>query len=241
VNRSIRIVFCVPGREFSGRFLDCWTALLAGCTKLGIEYAVSREYDPVVYFARNKVAGGDVRRGKNQVPWGGAVLYDFMMWIDSDVIFTIQDVVELLKCNADIVCGLYLMQNRTQFAAVEHMDEKVFQRTGRFDFLTPETVAQKDGLFEVGYAGFGFTMVKRGVFESLEYPWFRPIFLQIGGCFDFTGEDVGFCMQARAAGLKILVNPKVIVGHEKALVLYPNDRDPRLALLALTPSTKAVA
>jgi hypothetical protein len=214
------MVFCVPGREFSGRFLDCWTALISGCGKLGIEFSVSREYDPVVYFARNKVAGGDVRRGKKQVPWDGKVPYDFMLWIDSDVVFRVEDVVELLKCNADIVSGLYLMQGGRSFAAVEHLDEEVFQRGGRFDFLTPEQVANRD-VFEVGYAGFGFTMIKHGVFERLEYPWFRPIFMQMGDCFDFTGEDVGFCMQAKKAGIKVLVNPKVIVGHEKFVVLRP--------------------
>jgi hypothetical protein len=214
------MVFCVPGREFSGRFLDCWTALISACGKLGIEYSVSREYDPVVYFARNKVVGGDVRRGKKQVPWDGKVPYDYMLWIDSDVVFKVEDVLELLKCNVDIVSGLYLMQSGKAFAAVEHLDEEVFKKGGRFDFLTPAQVAGR-GVFEVGYAGFGFTMVKRGVFERLEYPWFRPIFWEMGDCFDFTGEDVGFCLQAQKAGIKVCVNSKVIVGHEKFVVLRP--------------------
>jgi hypothetical protein len=220
----LRIVFCVPGREFSGRFMDCWTALLSGCQKLGIEYAVSREYDPVVYYARNKVAGGNVRAGKKQKPWGGNLNYDFMLWIDSDVIFKVSDMLQLIQCDVDIVSGLYLMANRTHFAAVEHMDEEKFKQTGSFEFLKPETVAKKTAPFEVDYAGFGFTLVKQGVFEKLEYPWFRPIFMQIGECFEFTSEDVGFCMQARDAGIKFLAHPKVIVGHEKSVILHPEMR-----------------
>ncbi len=131
------------------------------------------------------------------------------------MIFKVSDVLQLIKCDAGIVSGLYLMANRTHHAAVEKLGEEKFKATGSFDFITPETVAKKTGPFEVGYAGFGFTLVKQGVFEKLEYPWFRPTFMQIGECFEFTSEDVGFCMQARDVGIKFLVHPKVIVGQRK--------------------------
>ncbi len=219
--RNLRIAFCLPGREFSGRFLDCWTALLSNCHKVGIDYVVSREYDPVVYYARNKVAGGNSRSGKLQKPWGGTVDYDFMLWIDSDVIFTIQDLVALLQCEVDMVSGLYLMANRTHYAVVEDLDEEAFKRDGHFVFMTPAEVAKKSAPFEVGYAGFGFTLVRNGVFERLEYPWFRPIFMQIGDTLEFTSEDVGFALQAKAAGIKMMAHPQVIVGHEKQVVLRP--------------------
>lgn len=89
--RPFTLVVCIPGREFSGRFFDAWNAFAERCRDLGIRLVVSRAYDAVVYYARNKVAGGDVRRGPRQAPFGGEVDYDYMLWIDSDVVFRFED------------------------------------------------------------------------------------------------------------------------------------------------------
>lgn len=219
--RPFTLVVCIPGREFSGRFFDAWNAFTDRCRELGIRLVVSRAYDAVVYYARNKVAGGDVRRGPRQAPFGGEVDYDYMLWIDSDVVFRFEDFQRLLAHGVDVAAGLYLMADNTHFAAVEHMDEERFQREGRFEFLSPAKLAARQGLVPVDYCGFGFVLVRRGVFERLEYPWFRPIYMEMGACREFTSEDVGFCMLAKQAGVSILVDPKVVVGHEKAVVLAP--------------------
>ena len=59
------------------------------------------------------------------------------------------------------------------------------------------------------------------MFEKIDYPWFRPEFLDIEGVREFTSEDVGFCLAARRAGFTVHINPRVIVGHEKMVVLRP--------------------
>ena len=183
---------------------------------------MSRRYDAVVYYARNKVAGGSVRNGPQQAPWAGEVDYDYMLWIDSDVVFRFEDFQALLRHKVDIAAGLYLMSDNARFAAVEHMDEDVFERAGEFEFLTPAALADREGLVKVDYSGFGFVLVRRGVFERLTYPWFRPVYFEApGGASDFTSEDVGFCLQARKAGIDVFIDPKVVVGHEKAVVLAP--------------------
>lgn len=65
----------------------------------------------------------------------------------------------------------------------------------------------------------GFILVKKGVFESMEYPWFKPIEKKIGNMVDFTMEDVAFCLTAREKGFEIYVDPTVRVGHEKKVIL----------------------
>jgi GT2 family glycosyltransferase len=66
----------------------------------------------------------------------------------------------------------------------------------------------------------GFMAVKYGVFEKLDYPWFEAQSFDLGeGIYDFCSEDVGFCLKAIEAGYKVRVNPKIIVGHEKKLVI----------------------
>ena len=219
--KPLTIVACIPGREFSGRFFDAWNEFVAKCHAIGVNLVISRRYDAVVYYARNKVAGGDVRRGPKQAPWGGELDYDFMLWIDSDVIFRFEDFQALLKHNVDMVAGLYLMADNARFAAVEKMNEDTFKQNGEFEFLTPAKTAKHHGLIPVDYCGFGFVLVKKGVFEKVEYPWFRPIYIEMGECSDFTAEDVGFCMLAKQAGVSMLVDPTVVVGHEKHVVLQP--------------------
>jgi FkbM family methyltransferase len=223
----LTVVACIPGREFSGRFFDSWNAFAERCHLEGINLVVSRQYDAVVYYARNRVLGGDVRRGPKQAPWGGELAYDYMLWIDSDIVFRFEDFQALLAHKVDLAAGLYLMADGARFSAVERMDEELFRKEGQFEFLTPEKLEGKTGLIPVDYCGFGFVLARRGVFERVEYPWFRPIFVDLpGGMREFTSEDVGFCLEAKRAGLQMNIDPNVVVGHEKAVVLTPKRRAP---------------
>lgn len=163
--------------------------------------------------------GADVRRGPAQKPFDGRLDYDYLMWIDSDVVFKPAQFERLLSHRADIVAGQYLMENGTHFATVRTWDEDHFARHGAFEFATPESLNAACGLTEVAYTGMGFMLVKRGVFEQLDYPWFRPIEKRIGQAVDFTMEDVAFCLRATHAGILVLVDPAVLVGHEKKTVL----------------------
>jgi GT2 family glycosyltransferase len=53
----------------------------------------------------------------------------------------------------------------------------------------------------------------------MSYPWFEPRKHEIGGITDYSMEDVSFCLRAKEKGFKVCVDPKVIVGHEKQVVL----------------------
>ena len=55
----MKIVFCMPGRSYSGEFLQSWSNLMVELQSSGIQFAISQKYDPVVYYARNKCLGGD--------------------------------------------------------------------------------------------------------------------------------------------------------------------------------------
>jgi GT2 family glycosyltransferase len=163
--------------------------------------------------------GADVSRGKSQKPFDGKLDYDYLMWIDSDCLFTPQHFIRLLSHEKDIVSGIYLMDGGTAFASVLDWDEEYFKKNQCFQFLTPNDVQGKDDLIEVSYTGMGFMLIKKGVFESMEYPWFRPIEKRIGDMVDFTMEDVGFCLTAKEKGYKVWIDPQVRVGHEKKVIL----------------------
>lgn len=180
---------------------------------------ISQDYSSMVNYARCKVVGADVTRGKNQVPFGGAIDYDYLMWIDSDIAFTTGDLVKLLNIDKNIVSGWYSQPGGTT-PVVEKMDEDYFKSHGYFEFISSEAMAKRTRLFKADYVGFGWVLIKRGVFESIPYPWFAPKILKIGEDLeDVCSEDVSFCIDARQAGYEIWVDPTVKVGHEKQLTI----------------------
>ena len=213
------IVFCLPGKTFSGAFLDSWTDLLGYCHERGLNFVVSRQYSPVIYYVRNLCLGGDILRGEDQKPFNGEINYTHIMWIDSDIIFKREHFDSLLKYDLDIISGIYMMKGNKYFATVKKWDEEYLKEHGAFQFLTEKDIQGHKGFMEVDYTGFGFILIKRHVHEALKYPWFRPVWHQIGPCKDFSSEDSSICKLIKDAGFQIYVDPRIRVGHEKEVIL----------------------
>ena len=107
----MKIIFCLPGASYSGRFLQCWTELIGELPKVGISYGLSQQYLCNIYHVRTKCLGASLDRGTNQKPFGGEIDYDYIMWIDSDIIFKPEQFFKLIDHDRDIVSGLYMMQD----------------------------------------------------------------------------------------------------------------------------------
>ena len=215
----MKIIFCLPGRQFSDLWVQSWNDTLMTMSKAGHTWAYSMAYDPVVYFARNRVLGGSNIAGKNQPPFQGKAAYDYMVWIDSDMVWKGQDILNLIKMNKPVASACYLMQNGTHYPLVEKLDFNKLATDGTFSFMSKVDILGKTHPVTVSYAGFGLLVVQHGVFESMEYPWFRPRWVHHDNFTDFTSEDVSFCWTAQENGFDIWVDPNIQVGHEKMVVL----------------------
>jgi len=234
----VNVVFCIPGREFTANFLQCWTNLVNTLYQNKISFALSNAYSPVVYYARSACLRGHVLNGRNQKPFQGEITYDYIMWIDSDIVFQPENFYALLKRmeenkNLQLLSGLYLMADGHHTTCVDKWDEDYFQQNGSFKFLTKQDVENKKseletksngGIFESVYIGFGWLMVRYGVHESFEYPFFKPQFHTLkegtpNEIYDFSSEDASFFLELREKNIKCYVDPDVLVGHEKMVVL----------------------
>jgi hypothetical protein len=162
--------------------------------------------------------GADVTRGKDQKPFDGKLEYDFIMWIDSDILFTPAQFQRLLGHDKDVISGVYAMEGGKLMATVKEWDEETFKKQGSFNFMTLAEINGKKDLIEVAYTGMGFMLVKKGVFEKLKYPWFKPLEKQIGNMVDITMEDTAFCLRIREKGIHVFIDSMVRVGHEKSVV-----------------------
>ena len=139
------VVFCVPGRTFSNNFLQSWTETLSDLLKSGhFNVLLSNEYSSCVHIARAKCLGLSVERGPVQKPWNGEVLYDVLVWIDSDMVFRSWGVLDLIEATEQypIVPGLNMLENRQHVCAIEKFDTDYFVRNGRFGALTATRVSE---------------------------------------------------------------------------------------------------
>ena len=216
------IVFCLPGRGCSYIFLKNFVQLAFDLVQNGTQIQISQDYSSMVNFARCKVLGANVLRGPNQIPWDGKLKYDYQLWIDSDIVFDTEKFWQLVDLaipaeveEKEIVAGWY--------ATVAHwLDEDDFAKNGGvMNHETVESISRKKKPFTVDYTGFGWVLIKHGVFERLEYPWFAPKMqvFESGNVQDMCGEDVSFCLDAKKEGIVTWCDPRIRVGHEKTRII----------------------
>jgi hypothetical protein len=223
------IVFCLPGRGTSYVFLKNFVQLCFDMVQSGLSIQISQDYSSMVNFARCKVLGANVLRGPKQIPWDGKLQYDYQLWIDSDIVFDTNKFWQLcdLAFPADgeekeIVAGWYATEDGTTTSVAHWLEEDDFRNNGGvMNHETVESISKRRKPFTVDYTGFGWVLIKKGVFENLEYPWFAPKMqvFESGSVQDMCGEDVSFCLDAKEEGMDIWCDPRIRVGHEKTRVI----------------------
>lgn len=221
-----KVIIALPGRTYSGIFLVKWSETLLKLDELGYEMRIVNDYSSFVTFSRMKTLGVDVMRGAAQVPFDGKVDYDVWLTIDSDIIFTAEQVVELIEDTDKypVVAGVYRMADLTHLAAVKDWDVEYFKKHGTFDFIKVDKIDTYEKYTKVAYSGMGFFACRKGVIEKLKYPYFSYPLIEIetedGKILrDMCSEDVAFCKNLEDAGYDIILNTKLRVGHEKTLVI----------------------
>lgn len=216
------LAICLPGKNYSGRFMMSLIDLGNFCARsLGLNIMYSQQYSPVVADCRMKVLGGRNDGGRFQRPFDGP-LYDWVLWIDSDMAFTREHLLDLLEMNEDIASGWY-MQPGGLSTLVERIDHVEYCANGAYPFMSKEKIESQRGPFAVDYAGMGWMLVRAGVYEAIEMPWFE----MPAQWLDYNGreyivpvsEDVAFCLKAKVAGFRVMINPLTRPGHEKLMVI----------------------
>lgn len=129
--------------------------------------------------------------------------YDYILWVDSDMILPKNTLLRLLSHNKDIVSGVYSYK-------VINGENAVVKRYSKTDEDTYEDVSLKEiretkELMLVDGIGFGCVLTKVDIFNKIKHPWFRYE--------KDLGEDIFFCRKAQETGIEIFVDPTVKAGH----------------------------
>lgn len=216
-----KIVFCIPGKTFSMRFVGSWTATLLALPEMGIIPIPQFAYIPNIYDVRNSLLGGRKMALPSYKPFDGKLDYDYIMWLDSDQVWLPEQFKALFERMENdptlhIVSGAYVKEDGDLSLALDWESSP----KGETSYLHYDQVPKHPPFMKVAFAGMGFILVRKGVFEKLEYPWFQPIGLKTEeGAFSFSGEDASFGIRAGRAGFPTWVDLTVIIGHEKSTVL----------------------
>ncbi len=226
-NKRKKIIFCLPGKNYSNQFLLAWSDLILWCSQNNFDLSISQNYSSVVHFARTLCLGGDNTKGKLQKPFDNKLDYDYIMWIDSDIIFNVDDFKKLLESENDITSGIYKMENTINYPTVINWDTKYLMKNGNFEFLDDNKIKElKDSkkllnnrYLNVEYTGMGWMLIKKDVIEQLKYPWFYHDLYEINDFVEMFSEDVSFCKNLKKAGFDIYVDLDVRVGHYKSFII----------------------
>ena len=218
------VVFCLPGRGVSYTFLKNFVTLCFDLVQNKASIQISQDYSSMVNFARCKCLGANVLRGPDQLPWDGKLKYDYQLWIDSDIVFNVEKFYQLVLMDEKIASGWYCTEDGKTTSVAHWLDEDDFKGNGGvMNHETLDSIAKRKKPFTVDYAGFGWLLIKHGVFEDsqMKYPWFAPKMqvFESGAVQDMCGEDVSFCLDTKEAGFRIMCDPRIRVGHEKTRVI----------------------
>lgn len=144
--------------------------------------------------------------------------YDKLLWVDSDIVFTVGDFARLLSLSnmLDVVGATYPFKKLPLTCVVNNDGEPgQYQINGL-------------GCVKVKSMGLGFTMVNRRVMEAVakgktsrrdpisgntHIDMFR---------IDHEGEDIAFFTDVRAAGYDVWLDPSISVGHFGNMVYKAN-------------------
>lgn len=213
---SKRVVVLTP---HTGTFHAGYVAGLLSVLRSGL-------VQEVIHFPGSIHMGAVRNRMTEQALSGDA---EILLWIDSDIIFTYEDVdalVSLCSPETPMVTGVYaqVSYNGVLSPLVFRLSTDDVPQVAPVDRAT---IAPERGIVPVSGCGAGFLAIHRVVMEELLEPAEDDPDLAVMRAWnefwadaDSTiGEDLAFCWRARRKGFSLLCDTSVRLGHVKTIDL----------------------
>ena len=132
--------------------------------------------------ARNRCADKAIKLG-----------FDYLMFVDSDIILPPDAVNSLMSIDSDIAMGVYPRRNTSTgqseifLQGTDFLDENNLN----LNFLPSSDDSQ---VTEIKGGGMGCTLIKTSLIKKMKYPWFKYVEYDDGST---LSEDNYFCWQAK--------------------------------------------
>jgi len=231
----MKIAILVPFYKFlPSKSAKCLIDLAILLKVHGIGYSFISKSDTYLHQARESLFDlFDQERKKRD--------YDWVLHIDSDQTFSVEDVLTLLKHAEEndfpVLSGIYFGEQSGRILPVllKKLDKKTALDMARVRNCDPGEIKASyyriaalpdKPFFEVGVIGFGFMVCRPKVYDDIVEKFGRPIFApeMDKKANKIVGEDVTWCERARACGHKVMVDRNVIIGHMGGEITYKDYR-----------------
>jgi hypothetical protein len=216
----LKCVILIPiGNSIDGQLIPQLLELQTWCNQNNSK--ILTIYGRPHNFARNGLATG-LKGFTNPSPPDA----EWLIWIDSDIVFTIKQLEDLLSINEDhkFVSGWY-QSNISDEVMCGNMDKDYFDKYQSMPFLSAKSLIEETNknigfAIKVDFVGFGFCKIHRSIIEKMEYPYFTLNLQEYSGYKDISAEDVSFCQNCNnQTGIRPIVVGRLKVGHLKNIII----------------------
>lgn len=166
------------------------------------------------YFAREAIKGG----------------YDYLVTIDSDMVFTPDTLLSYLSVKKPVVGGLYTGRLASNKELLMVFKEDKVKEEGLFVHYNYDELPSTIKPFQVVGVGSALLLVD---VRLLEFMFTEEVVRRVGLPFSFwtvpnvnpLGPDLSFCHRLNLMGIEIWVDPRPEIGHICEDILYPSGED----------------
>jgi len=120
---------------------------------------------------------------------------EYMLWLDSDMVFPATTAMRLMAHKEDVVAANYV---RRQLPAKGVAYEKIGVWENPLPFKTQDRLVPVEGI------GMGCMLMKTKILKEIPKPWFEFHWTEESN--DHLGEDMDFCMKMKKAGYEVKVD-----------------------------------
>lgn len=124
-----------------------------------------------------------------------AIDSDYVLWLDSDMVFPSTSALRLLKHNKDIVGCNYLKRTKP-------LKPVAYKNIGDWDSYLPLIV--EDKLIKVEGVGMGCILMKTEIFKKIKKPYFEFRYNEKSD--DWLGEDFNLMTKFRDVGYEVYID-----------------------------------
>lgn len=184
-SKPIKLAILVPTRDtVHSQFAYCLAQLIKTTSEVGIDTYLFFDSSTILLNQREKL----IENAKD-------IKCDYVLWLDSDMMFPSTTALRLLAHNKDVVACNYMKRSKP-LKTVAYTDLR------NWDSWLP--LEPKDDLIKVEGVGMGCMLMKTEIFGSLQKPYFE--FTYKGDTQDWYGEDFMLLTKLRLNGFNVYID-----------------------------------
>lgn len=195
----MKLMIAVPAYDtMRHEFVKSLTALVKRLTLDGVNFDVDICSGTLAHVARDRLAAAAIGGG-----------YDWVLWLDSDMVFDEELLYDLQFAHKDFVTGI-CRSRRYPFCSCVF---SCLDPLERVELIPRDT-------FKIAGCGFACVLMKTEILATVRKA-FKSCFLPTVE----LGEDLAFCLRAHAVGYQMFAEPGVQLGHVGNITIYPHDAE----------------